>query len=457
MATSQRTIRGRDSGNVSRHTGGRTRSWSRLRLVGSLAAALLSLVACGAAQPAAAPGNAKVTLVLWQNLGNGTQAQMVPVLIKAFRKTHPNITITNVQQPRANYFALLQAAAVSRSGPDLVNMWTGLFTMQYKSYLQPLAKYVPAQDLANVHGVRWSTVGFTGTKDPYVVPLQQQFYIGFYNKAIFRRAGITSAPTDWSQLFADCRAIKATGATCIEEGTQNLSGEFYPWYNLSYLMAGMLSVQQWEGLYNGQTSWTNPAVEAQLAEWHKLYADGYINSNALTATNVQSAFLNGKAAMIIKGNWDAGQFYSTLGKNVGVFAPPYSAQPMKKVVDFAGNGLAITSYSQHKAAAAEFLAFLTTPQAGRIVAAAGLIPDVKGVSATNPLAADMLSLANTDAIYPMLDNVTAPGVVTAGNSVLPDMLVGGVSVPSAARSMVQAWQQLPHSERGTSWSGYRVS
>ena len=131
---------------------------------------------------------------------------------------------------------------------------------------------------------------------------------------------------------------------------------------------------------------------------------------------------------------------------------------MHGVVEFAGNGLAITSYSTHKAAAAEFLRFLTTPQAGKIVAQSGLIPDVNGVPATNPLASQMLSLVNKQGytVYPMLDNVTSPGVVTAGSSVLPDMLVGGVSAQNAASSLAQAWTQLPASERGPSWSGYSV-
>lgn len=439
---------------------GKLRRTSKRSIFGIGSAALAAVLAsCGSAQAASTPStSAKVNLVLWQNLGNGTQAQMVPVLIKAFEKTHPNITITNVQQPRANYFALLQAAAVSKSGPDLVNMWTGLFTMQYKSYLEPLSKYVPKSDLANVNGLQWSNVGFSKTSNPYVIPLQQQFYIGFYNKALFQKVGISSAPQDWTQLFADCKLLKAAGTTCIEEGTQNLSGEFYPWYNLSYLMAGILTPQQWEGLYNGTIKWTNPKIVAQLNEWHKLYADGYVNSNALTATNVQSNFLNGSAAMIIKGNWDTSQFYSTLGKNVGVFAPPYSNKPMHSVVEFAGNGLAITSYSSHKQAAAQFLQFLTTPQAGKIVAQSGLIPDVNGVPATNPLASQMISMVTKQGytVYPMLDNVTAPGVVTAGSSVMPDMLVGGVSAQNAASSLDQAWTQLPSSERGSSWSGYSV-
>ncbi|MHB1613619.1 MAG: ABC transporter substrate-binding protein [Actinomycetes bacterium] len=395
-------------------------------------------------------------LVLWQNLGNGTQAQVVPALISAFEKTHPNITVQNVQQPRANYFALLQAAAVSRSGPDLVNMWTGLFTMQYKSYLQNLTSWVPGSDLARMSGLRWSSVGFNDPTKPYVIPLQVQYYIGFYNKALFKQAGISTVPTTWSQLAADCAKFHQAGITCIEEGTQNLTGEFYPWYDLSYLMAGALTLQQWEGLYNGSIPWTSSSVMAQLSQWQNLYRAGYINSDALTATNVQSAFLKGKAAMLIKGNWDTQQFSQVLGANVGAFVPPFSTQPMHAVVQFAGNGLAMTSYSPHKAAAAQFLQFLTTPEAGGIIAAGGLIPAVQGVNATNPLATSMMALVNHDhyTVYPMLDNVTASGVVDAGSKIFPDMLTGGISVASATNQVQQAWQQLPSSQRGSTWASY---
>lgn len=439
---------------------------NRLGFLGAVALAMsLLTAACGSSTAATSTSSTqagttgKVKLVLWQNLGNGNQGQMVPVLIKAFEKLHPNITIDNVQQPRANYFALLQAAAVSHSGPDLVNMWTGLFTMQYKSYLEPLGKLVPKSDLANVGGLQWSNVGFKSTSNPYVIPLQQQLYIGYYNKALFAKAGITSVPTNWTQLFADCKLLKASGTTCIEEGTQNLSGEFYPWYNLSYLMAGALSLKQWEGLYNGSIKWSSSVVQSQLANWQKLYTDGYVNSNALTATNVQSNFVNGKAAMIIKGNWDTSQFSSKMGSNVGVIAPPFTNSTTKPIVKFAGNGLAITSYSQHKAAAAEFLKFLTTPTAGKIVAQAGLIPDVKGVLPTDPLAKQMLSMSQSQgySVYPMLDNIIQTTLVNSGSTIFPSMFTGGITPAAAGSKMDQAWKQLPASERGSSWASYSVA
>lgn len=439
------------------------RKRSHLVLVWLLVSSLVvvgAVFAGGSKESSGASSQKSVSLTLWQNLGQGNQALVVPPLIKAFQKLHPNITINNVQQPRANYFALLQAAAVSQSGPDLVNMWTGLFTMQYRSYLEDLNSWVPKADLAHVVGTSWSSVGFDHHNRPYVMPLQVQFYIGFYNKQIFKDAGLNpnSPPTTWNELFADCAKIKAAGFTCMEEGTQNLSGEFYPWYALTYMMAGAYSPSQWEGLYNGQIQWTDPTVQAQLANWHKLYADGYINHDALTATNVMQPFIKGKAAMIVKINNDAGPFYKALGNNVGVFVPPYSNTAVHGVDEFAGNGFAITTYSPKKAAAAQFLQFMTTQQAGRIIAAGGLIPAVKGVAATNPLAKQMLAFVNQKhfQIYPMLDNVLPPSFVNVGSTVVPSILVGGVSVQSGTARLASEWRKLPASERGKSWATYAV-
>lgn len=434
------------------------------RVFVGLAVSFLVAVTCvyagGSKEHSSASSKQSVTLTLWQNLGQGNQAQVVPVLIKAFEKLHPNITIENVQQPRANYFALLQAAAVSQSGPDLLNMWTGLFTMQYRSYLENLNSWVPKSDLARVVGTKWSSVGFDHPDSPYVMPLQVQFYIGYYNKTIFKDAGINpgTPPKTWSELFADCSKIKAAGFTCIEQGTQNLSGEFYPWYALTYMMAGAFSPSKWEGLYNGDIQWTDPKVVSQLAKWHKLYAEGYVNHDALTATNVMQPFVKGKAAMIVKINNDAGPFSKALGSNVGVFIPPYSDTPVHGVDEFAGNGLAITTYSPKKAAAAKFLQFLTTQKAGQIIAAGGLIPAVKGVAATNPLAKEMLSFVNEKhyRVYPMLDNVLPPSFVNVGSTVVPSILVGGVSVKDGTARLAAAWHKLPPSERGKSWATYQV-
>jgi len=398
-----------------------------------------------------------VTLTIWHNYGTEQNATALKNLAAAFHKLHPNVTVNVVSQPADNYFALLQAAAVSKTGPDLAVMWTGLFTLQYKDFLTNLQGKVPASALARIDpdALKWTSNDFNPSNGPYVIPLENQFYIGFYNKAAFAKAGVGSVPTDWNQLFAACKKLKAAGYLPLTYGNggQPLGAEFYPWYDMSYMMIGSYPVSEWQKLYSGQIPWTSPTVSAQLSTWSKLKSAGCTNNDVLTKTNNLGDFESGKAAMMIDGTWDTQKFTSALGNKVAAFVPPFSDNPIKGVVDFAGDGLSMTSYAKHPTQAIQFLTFMTTPQAGAIVNAAGLIPAIKGMSTSNPVNQQMLNFVSQDHMtaYPMLDNVVQPEVVTTGSKVLPSVLNGTMTPSAALQNMQTTFGQLPSTSRGTSY------
>jgi raffinose/stachyose/melibiose transport system substrate-binding protein len=431
----------------------------RWKIAAAGAAAALLAAGCGSSSGSGGSGtsNAPVTLTIWHNYGTEQNATALVNLAKAFHKLHPNITVNVVSQPAPNYFALLQAKAISRNGPDLAVMWTGLFTLQYKGFLQNLKGLVPASALANVdpNALKWTSDGFNASNGPYVIPLENQFYIGFYNKAAFAKAGVASVPTDWSQLFAACTKLKAAGYTPIVYGNggQPLGATFYPWYDMSYMMIGAYTVPQWQGLYSGSTPWTSPVISSQLSNWVKLHSSGCTNSDVVTNTQNLGQFESGKAAMMVDGTWDTQKFTSALGSNVAAFAPPFSDNPIKGVVDFAGDGLSMTSYSPHKAQAAEFLTFMTTKQAAAIINAAGLIPAINGTSTTNPVNQEMLNFVSQGGmtVYPMLDNVVQGNVVNIGSKFLPSVLNGSESIAKALQDMKTTVQQLPASQRGNTF------
>ncbi|MDX6579871.1 MAG: raffinose/stachyose/melibiose transport system substrate-binding protein, partial [Gaiellales bacterium] len=56
--------------------------------------------------------------------------------------------------------------------------------------------------------------------------------------------------------------------------TQGLGATFYPFYDFSYQMSGILSPAQWKGLYTGKTSWTSPAIVSQMTKWAALKTKG---------------------------------------------------------------------------------------------------------------------------------------------------------------------------------------
>jgi len=336
-------------------------------------------------------------------------------------------------------------------------MWTGLFTLQYKGFLQNLKGLVPASALAQIdpNALKWTSDGFNPANGPYVIPLENQFYIGFYNKADFAKAGVTSVPTDWSQLYAACTKLRKAGYTPLVYGNggQPLGATFYPWYDMSYMMIGSYTVPQWLGLYSGATPWTAPAISAQLTKWNQLHSSGCTNSDVVTNTNNLGQFESGKAAMMVDGTWDTQKFTNALGSNVAAFAPPFSNTPIKGVVDFAGDGLSMMSYSPHKAQAAEFLTFMTTKQAAAIINAAGLIPAINGTSTTNPVNQQMLNFVSQGGMtpYPMLDNVVQGNVVNIGSKYLPAVLNGSESITKTLQAMQTTQQQLPATQRGNTF------
>ena len=93
-------------------------------------------------------------------------------------------------------------------------MWTGLFTLQYKDFLTNLQGQGPgvgAGARSTPTRCKWTSNNFNAANGPYVIPLENQFYIGFYNKADFAKAGVTSVPTDWSSCTRRARSSRPPG------------------------------------------------------------------------------------------------------------------------------------------------------------------------------------------------------------------------------------------------------
>jgi raffinose/stachyose/melibiose transport system substrate-binding protein len=287
------------------------------------------------------------------------------------------------------------------------------------------------------------------------MPLEDQFYIGFYNKKALQKAGVTSVPQTWSDLSAACTKLKAAGYTPIVYGNggQALGTEFYPWYDSSYLMIGQFSVAQWKGLYDGSIPWNSPQVESQYTKWANLEKQGCTNSNVLTTTDNVQQFTSGKAAMIVDGTWDTQKFTQAMGTNVAAFVPGFSDTPIHGVIEYPGDGFSIMKYSAHQQQAADFLAFIATPAGVKAVNDAGLIPDVAGSSTTNPVNQQMLDFAGKQGYtpYPMLDNVTQGNVVNTGNKFLPSVLAGKIAPADALGQMNSTWQQLPSDQRSSQY------
>jgi ABC-type glycerol-3-phosphate transport system substrate-binding protein len=392
-------------------------------------------------------------LTLWHNYGVEANATATENLVAAFEEMHPQIEIEVVSQPADNYFDLMQAAAIARTGPDLATMWTGLFDLKYQTYLEPLNDWVSLDELKKLKGIEYSSLDFDPDQGVLVVPLEVQFYNGFVNNELWEQAGLdpNAFPTTWDEFFAACGALKDAGITPMVYGTggQALGGGFYPWYDVSYMMMEW-TPEEWQKLYTGELPWTDPAVVAQFERWASLFSEQCTNQDVLTNSDSIAQFENGEAAMTLEGTWQIAEFEEVMGDKVGVFLPPFVNEPLEGVVEYSGDGFSMTTYSENKPAAAAFLSYLASDEAQGVVAASGLIPAKDGFTTDSRMAQDLLAFAAEDGFvrYPMIDNVFQPEVSDAGTRVLNAAFGGAMSVQDALQNMEDTLNQLPEDRRG---------
>jgi ABC-type glycerol-3-phosphate transport system substrate-binding protein len=143
------------------------------------------------------------------------------------------------------------------------------------------------ETLKQFKGVEWASENFDPDQGVYVVPLDLQFYNGFYNKELFAKAGIDTFPTTWDELFAACDKLKAAGVKTpftYGPGGQALGGGFYPWYDVSYLM---MYLRRPTGGLHGEI----PDGHGGLAQFDggSLITKGCTNSDVLTPDSTPSS------------------------------------------------------------------------------------------------------------------------------------------------------------------------
>jgi ABC-type glycerol-3-phosphate transport system substrate-binding protein len=391
-------------------------------------------------------------LTLWHNYGVEANATATENLVAAFQEKYPQIEIEVVSQPADNYFALMRAAAIARTGPDLATMWTGLFDLKNQDYLEPLNDWVSLDELKKLKGIEYSSLDFDPDSGVLVVPLEVQFYNGFVNNELWAQAGLDPDvfPTTWDEFFVACETLKDAGITPLVYGTggQALGGGFYPWYDASYLMMEW-TPEQWQQIYTGELAWTDPAIVAQFERWASLFSESCTNQDVLTNSDSIAQFENNEAAMTLEGTWQIAEFQEVMGDKVGVFLPPFVDEPLTGVVEYSGDGFSMTTYSENKPQAAAFLSYLASDEAQAVVAESGLIPAKEGFSTDSRMAQDLLAFAEEGGYtrYPMIDNVLQGEVVDAGNKVFNAAFGGSMTVQDALQNMEDTLNQLPEERR----------
>jgi len=413
------------------------------------ATVVLGLAACTSGSSGTTSPGQPVALTMWMPGEAACQSCVEEPLIAGFEKANPGITVKLVHQPFSPYFAALQSASVTGKGPDIAEMWAGSYMDRFKQYMVDAHQFVPAELIKEAPSTNYFSEKNDSTKTVYAVPTMDQFYVGFYNKKIFADNGITSPPKNWSELFSTSATLSKANVLPIISGATGGDAVMNPLYEWAYL-ASALSVPEWSKLLNGDLPYSNPTLEKQLANWASLYTDGYLNKNAFNDQNTQAEFTSGKAAMwLAGGSWSVAEFSKAMGSDLGVMIPPFSSGDQKSLVQMAGSGVAVMTYSKHQSEAGKFQAYVMSDEGQAIIAKTGQLATRPGFETSLPALNELSALSADPSTvhYPMFDNLSQPGVTSAIQSNLGQVLVGEMSPTAGLAAIDGAFNALPASQK----------
>ncbi|MBN1172735.1 MAG: extracellular solute-binding protein [Micromonosporaceae bacterium] len=332
-------------------------------------AATLAVTGCGSATGSsnAGSGGGTDTLVVWDwKSSDKVTAKYVQQAKADFAKKHPDIRVDFVAQPYEQYYTLLGAAIQSGKGPDVIMFNGGGQIRDRVDALLPLDRYLD-EDTKRLAG--WDAFGKDGKT--YAAPVTLQGHPIYYNKAIYKKAGLDpdNPPTTWDAFVSNCTTItKATGASCISVGNKEGYGiQFF----LSGLGSGVLTPAEYDAWIAGRRDWTAADVRTLFELW-KQADDRGLNTKGANSTalfnDAFSTFESGKAANMIGlmsdvGHWkDFGQFLGA--DNVGVMVTPKVTATAVPTLPYDGGiGYGVAKWTKAPDTAADLIRSLTSTSA----------------------------------------------------------------------------------------------
>ncbi|CAM5330511.1 MULTISPECIES: extracellular solute-binding protein [Streptomyces] len=419
---------------------------SRRGFIAASAAAGLSMTAltgCGGDSDGGSSDG--TTTVEWWNISTTEPAKTVWAgLAKKFEAQNPKVKIKIVQLENDAYKSKMTALTASGKLPDIFHTWGGgVLKQQVDAGL--------VEDLSD-RTKPWADGLLKVTKEPYIldgklygVPFDMGMIGFWYNKKLFKQAGISEPPTTWSGFLDAVNKLKAKNITPIAlAGKEKWPGMYY-WAYLAMRTAGIAALQK----ASEDKDFTGAGfVEAgrHLKELVDLqpFQKGFLNAAYSTPTGQAAAVGNSKAAMELMGQWapsvqaDSGK---GLGSDLGFFPFPAVEGGKGAITEVFGGGGGHALRRGAPQAAVDFLKFFASEATElELVKKTSILPVLPNAekAMTDPnlkLVQAQLKAATGFQLY--LDQAYAPAVGQEVNDSVAALIAGSKSPEQVAQSITQ--------------------
>jgi multiple sugar transport system substrate-binding protein len=299
--------------------------------------------------------NQPVTLKLSGWSASPAEQRLLNQVLKDFEATHPTIKV-RFEVIADQYMDVIKTRLIGDAAPDVfyLDSIEAPFLIQ-QDVLEPLNPYItPAFDLADFEPNLLQT--FSQQNQIYGLPKDYSTLALFYNRKAFAAAGLTQPPETWEDLLVAAKKLT------IDRNQDNKPDQ-YGLGILPELPRQMHSIEAFGGqvvdAQNNATFATEAGIKGASLGIQQ-YRNDRTSARAVDvgANNGSEMFGQGKAAMVIEGNWAIPYLKETFPDLdfATAEAPKLNNKPATMVFTVA---YVMNRQTQHKQAAWELIAYLT--------------------------------------------------------------------------------------------------
>ena len=318
------------------------------------------------ALPAPAGAESKITIKMGDNLPDrsNTWGAIVEQINSEFKAAHPGTEIVTESYPDQPYQQKIKIYATARQLPDVFKFWS------VTSLLKPLVDggFVAPLDRAAFEGLGYlpgalDTNTYNGKL--YGIPVSTDFWVIYYNKQLFKAAGVDRVPTTLDELYALIPKFKARGIIPMATDGKDAWALSITFDVLAWRISGQNGLPR--QAIERRIKFTDPVFVQAAGELQHLATSGMFQDDLMVSDYgaARNLFGQGKAAMYLMGSWELGlgadkAFSAEFRASVDAFKFPAVKAGKGSIDDLMawyGGNYVVSATSKNLALGKQYLAF----------------------------------------------------------------------------------------------------
>lgn len=320
-----------------------------LAAVAAVSALGMLLAGCGADSSS---NKTQIRFATWDVAEDVDKQQ---ALVDKFNEANDDIEVT-LEAYGSDFDTKISAGMGSNDTPDVMYMWN---YPAYANGLEPLDSYIEKEGSSwkdDFYSTLWNYN--TYEDKTYGIPVGFTTHALYYNKDLFKQAGVKAPTNDWTWKDLQAAAKKIASKTDAKGFSFQMKPDPYDFE--MYLWSNGAAYSDDSGKLEGSID-SDKAVDTYQM-FQDMEKDGYA---VATEGNGTDEFRAGTTAMYVYGSWALNTLDED-GLNYGVVnIPSFDGADHKSVSILSSSGISIAKSSKNKDAAWKFVQYWTNAESNK--------------------------------------------------------------------------------------------